>query len=167
MSNLRKYIRDIPDFPQPGILFRDIVPLLRDHFDQTLAELTALLCTAEWSRIDAVAGIEARGFILAAALAAQHRKGFVPIRKAGKLPPPVVKADYALEYGTNTIEMQAGSGRLLIVDDVLATGGTMQAAAQLADQAGYQVSNLIALIDLNLCPSFTWRDLKVISLITY
>lgn len=167
MSNLRKYIRDIPDFPQPGILFRDIVPLLRDHFDQTLAELTALLSPAEWSRIDAVAGIEARGFILAAALAAQHRKGFVPIRKAGKLPPPVVKADYALEYGTNTIEMQAGSGRLLIVDDVLATGGTMQAAAQLADQAGYQVSNLIALIDLNLCPSFTWRDLKVISLITY
>ena len=167
MSSLRKYIRDIPDFPQPGILFRDIVPLLRDHFNQTLDELTALLPAQEWDRIDAIAGIEARGFILAAGLAGQHRKGFVPIRKAGKLPPPVVKADYALEYGTSAIEMQSGSGRLLIVDDVLATGGTMQAAAQLADQAGYQVSNLVALIDLNFCPAFTWRDLRVRSLIKY
>lgn len=167
MSSLRKHIRDIPDFPQPGILFRDIVPLLRDHFKQTLDELTELLPAEEWQGIEAIAGIEARGFILAAALAAQHRKGFVPIRKAGKLPPPVVKADYALEYGTSAIEMQRGSGKLLIVDDVLATGGTMQAAAQLADQAGYDVAHLLALIDLNLCPSFTWRDLKVRSLISY
>jgi adenine phosphoribosyltransferase len=167
MSSLRKYIRDIPDFPQPGILFRDIVPLLRDHFAQTLAELTALLPATEWHRIDAVAGIEARGFILAAALAAQQRKGFVPIRKAGKLPPPVVQANYDLEYGTSAIEMQSGSGRLLIVDDVLATGGTMQAAAHLADQAGYEVAHLLALIDLNLCPAFSWRELRVRSLIVY
>jgi adenine phosphoribosyltransferase len=167
MSTLRNYIRDIPDFPQQGIVFRDIVPLLRDHFAQALAELTALLPAGEWNNIHAVAGIEARGFILAAGLAAQHRKGFVPIRKAGKLPPPVVKADYALEYGTSAIEMQSGAGRLLIVDDVLATGGTMQAAAELAAQAGYEVAHLIALIDLNLCPAFTWRDLRVQSLISY
>ena len=167
MSNLRKYIRDVPDFPQPGILFRDITPLLRNHFEQAVAELGSLLPSVDWSRIDAVGGIEARGFILAAALANQHGKGFVPIRKAGKLPPPVINASYALEYGKATLEMQSGSGRLVLVDDVFATGGTMDAAATLATQAGFEVIDLLALIDLNLKPSFEWRGMRVQSVIRY
>lgn len=167
MSNLRNYIRDVPDFPQPGILFRDITPLLRHRFEQVVVELSSLLTPVDWSRIDVVGGIEARGFILAAALANQHRKGFVPIRKAGKLPPPVMSASYALEYGKSTLEVQTGSGRLALVDDVFATGGTMEAGAALATQAGFEVSNLLALIDLNLRPSFEWRGMQVRSVIKY
>jgi adenine phosphoribosyltransferase len=167
MSHLRNYIRDVPDFPQSGILFRDITPLLRHHFEPAVSELSALLSSLDWGRIDAVGGIEARGFILAAALANQHGKGFVPIRKAGKLPPPVVSASYALEYGKSILEMQSGSGRLVLVDDVFATGGTMDAGATLATQAGFEVAHLLALIDLNLRPSFEWRGMRVQSVIRY
>jgi adenine phosphoribosyltransferase len=167
MSHLRNYIRDVPDFPQSGILFRDITPLLRDHFEQAVTELGALVDSLDWGHIDAVGGIEARGFILAAALANQHGKGFVPIRKAGKLPPPVVSASYALEYGNSTLEMQSGSGRLVLVDDVFATGGTMDAGATLATQAGFEVAHLLALIDLNLRPTFQWRGMRVQSVIRY
>ena len=167
MTTLSTYVRDVPDFPHPGILFRDITPLLRNRFEQTVAELSALLAPIDWSGVDAVAGIEARGFILAAALANHLRKGFVPIRKAGKLPPPVISACYALEYGKSTLEMQSGSGRLVLVDDVFATGGTMGAGATLATQAGFEVSKLLALIDLNLNPSFEWRGLRVQSVIRY
>lgn len=167
MSHLRNYIRDVPDFPQSGILFRDITPLLRHHFEQAITELSRLLDSVDWRRIDAVGGIEARGFILAAALANQHGKGFVPIRKAGKLPPPVVSAGYALEYGKSTLEMQSGSGRLVLVDDVFATGGTMDAGATLATQAGFEVTHLLALIDLNLRPAFEWRGMRVQSVIKY
>jgi adenine phosphoribosyltransferase len=167
MSTLRAHIREIPDFPQAGVVFRDITPLLRQHFDATIAELSSLLAAGDWQRIDAVAGIEARGFILAAALANHHGKGFVSVRKAGKLPPPVVRTSYALEYGTSSLEMQRGSGRLVIIDDVLATGGTMQAAADLATEAGYQVMSLLALIDLHLNPTFEWHGIRVQSAIKY
>ena len=88
MVDLKRLIRDVPDFPRPGILFRDISPLLREHFETTIVALDSLLTEAEWSEIDAVAGIESRGFILGAALAARRRKGFVLVRKQGKLPPP-------------------------------------------------------------------------------
>ena len=94
MHPLARLIVDVPDFPQPGILFRDITPLLRSHFTETVDALDALWNEAEWSGIDAVAGIESRGFILAAALAEKRRKGFVPVRKKGKLPPPVVDRQY-------------------------------------------------------------------------
>ena len=129
--------------------------------------MSALLPAAHWTAVDAVAGIESRGFILAAALAARHGKGFVPIRKKGKLPPPVVDRPYTLEYGSGVLEMQRGSGNLLLVDDVLATGGTMHAAAELCSDAGYAVSALLALIDLKLVPTLAWRGQPVISAIQY
>jgi len=167
MSELKAHIREIADFPQEGIVFRDITPLLRDHFDATLSALSTLLSQQEWHGIDAIAGIEARGFILASALAARHGKGFVPIRKEGKLPPPVSRISYSLEYGTATLEMANGSGRLLIVDDVLATGGTMTAAAELATQAGYEVAALMSLVDLNPAPRFNWRALPLRAVVNY
>jgi adenine phosphoribosyltransferase len=159
MIDLKRHIVDVPDFPRPGILFRDITPLLRMQFQPTIDALERLLNVEEWSRIDAVAGVESRGFILAAALAARRGKGFVPIRKQGKLPPPVVDMQYTLEYGTGILEMQRGDGRLLLVDDVLATGGTMRAAAELCGYAGYEVGALVALIDLRLAGTpFIWRQ---------
>jgi len=165
--DLQRYVRDVPDFPRPGILFRDIAPLLRDHFEPTIDALSALLDATAWTRIDAIAGIESRGFILAAALALRHGKGFVPIRKQGKLPPPVVAIPYDLEYGTGVLEMQQGHGRLLLVDDVLATGGTLRAAADLSVQAGYEIAQLMVLIDLRLVPDFQWRQHRTASVMRY
>jgi adenine phosphoribosyltransferase len=154
MHPLARLIVDVPDFPKPGILFRDITPLLRSHFTETVDALDELWNETEWSGIDAVAGIESRGFILAAALAEKRRKGFVPVRKKGKLPPPVVDRQYSLEYGSGVLEMQRGEGRLLLVDDVLATGGTLAASAELALDAGFQVPHLGVLIDLGIAKDF-------------
>ncbi|HEX9206777.1 MAG TPA: adenine phosphoribosyltransferase [Steroidobacteraceae bacterium] len=154
MQDLRQYVIDIPDFPKPGILFRDISPLLRRHFGATIEAIEALFSQDEWQSVDAVAGIESRGFILAAALAERRDKGFVPIRKKGKLPPPVVDIAYDLEYGTGVLEMQAGQGRLLLIDDVLATGGTLSASVALSRQAGYTVQGIGVLIDIGIAPGF-------------
>jgi adenine phosphoribosyltransferase len=167
MIDLKSYIRNVPDFPQPGILFRDISPLLRQAFGETIEALSALLDPQEWSQVDAIAGIESRGFILASALALRHDKGFVLVRKKGKLPPPVVELAYGLEYGTGVLEMQAGSGRLLLVDDVLATGGTLMASAALAERAGYSVLQSIVLVDLQLKPPFRWDRRPVRAVLTY
>jgi adenine phosphoribosyltransferase len=154
MHELRELVVEIPDFPKPGILFRDITPLLRQRFPATIAAVDALFSEAEWNSVDAVAGIESRGFIIAAALAERRRKGFVPIRKKGKLPPPVVDVAYDLEYGSGVLEMQTGTGRMLLVDDVLATGGTLAASVSLARQAGYDLVGMGVLIDLGLAPGF-------------
>jgi len=154
MQDLKQFVIDIPDFPKPGILFRDISPLLRRHFTSTIESLESLFKEQEWDAIDAIAGIESRGFILAAALAERRDKGFVPIRKKGKLPPPVVDIAYELEYGTGVLEMQAGQGRLLLVDDVLATGGTLSASTTLSRQAGYVVQGIAVLIDIGIAPGF-------------
>jgi adenine phosphoribosyltransferase len=167
MFELKQAIADVPDFPRPGILFRDISPLLRDHFDTTIRALDALLTDAEWSEIDALAGIESRGFILGAALANRRGKGFVLIRKQGKLPPPVVDVAYDLEYGSGVLEMQRGQGRLMLIDDVLATGGTMTAAADLCQRAGYQVQAVVALMDLNIVVNYSWQSLRVRAVINY
>jgi adenine phosphoribosyltransferase len=109
MFELKQAINNVPDFPRPGILFRDISPLLRNHFDATVQALDALLTEQEWSGIDALAGVESRGFILGAALAMRRGKGFVLVRKQGKLPPPVVDVAYDLEYGSGVLEMQRGA----------------------------------------------------------
>ncbi|HEY6618405.1 MAG TPA: adenine phosphoribosyltransferase [Steroidobacteraceae bacterium] len=167
MPDLKQAIRDVPDFPRTGILFRDIAPLLRDHFEATVDALDELLSAEEWRKVDALAGIESRGFILGAALAHRRHKGFVLVRKQGKLPPPVVDVAYDLEYGSGVLEMQKGRGQVVLVDDVLATGGTMRAAADLCDRAGYQLTALLALIDLRIVQDFSWRNLPLRASIYY
>ena len=157
VDDLRGLIREVPDFPKPGILFRDITPLLRTHFSAAVEALDDLFDAREWAAADAVAGVESRGFILAAALAERRGKGFVPVRKKGKLPPPVVERHYALEYASGVLEMQRGEGRILLVDDVLATGGTLNASAELATDAGFEVLHAGVLIDLGIAKDFRCR----------
>jgi adenine phosphoribosyltransferase len=166
MSSLKASIVDVPDFPKPGILFRDITPVLASPalFRQALDEMTSQV---RWADVDVVVGIESRGFILGAALAARHEKGFVPMRKAGKLPPPVHGQAYALEYGEATLELKAGSGRALLVDDVLATGGTLEAALSLCHRAGYDVTDVAVLINLTFLNHFTFAGRPLRAAIEY
>jgi adenine phosphoribosyltransferase len=151
MATLAEQIRDIPDFPKQGILFKDITTLLKDAaaFRQALDELEA---RCRGYRADKVLGIESRGFIFAAPLADRLRAGLVPVRKLGRLPAETVRAEYALEYGTNTVEMHrdavAPGERVLVVDDLLATGGTCRAAIDLVEQVGGTVVGCAFLIEL-------------------
>ncbi|MFL6164606.1 MAG: adenine phosphoribosyltransferase [Jatrophihabitantaceae bacterium] len=144
-------LRDVPDFPQAGVLFKDITPLLADPvaFAGCVDALAALPAVAA---ADLIAGVEARGFIVAAALARAVGAGMVPVRKAGKLPPPTVRASYQLEYGSAEIEIPTGvvDGRsVFVVDDVLATGGTMAATVDLLGRAGATVTGVGVLIELS------------------
>jgi adenine phosphoribosyltransferase len=149
--DLKKLIRDIPDFPQPGIVFKDITPLLKDS-----AGLAAAVdaMTAPWvgERIDTVLAVEARGYLLGTPVALRLGAGFVPVRKPGKLPYETVSVDYELEYGTDTIEMHRDAvrpgQRVLIVDDILATGGTLAAAICMVEGAGTDVVGLSVLAEL-------------------
>ena len=164
--DLKKLIRDVPDFPKPGILFRDMSPLLQNP--EALSFVAEnLVKKTDLSRIDFFAGIESRGFILAALLAGAHRKGFLPIRKAGKLPPPTKRVSYALEYGEATIELPHGHGRVMVVDDVLATGGTLQAAIDLCGHAGYTVESAAVLINLTFLNQMKFKNAEVFSLVQY
>jgi adenine phosphoribosyltransferase len=143
-------IRDIPDYPQPGVVFKDITPLLADGpaFGAVIAAMAE-----GYGPVDKVAGIEARGFILAAPVACRLGAGFVPIRKKGKLPSATFAQDYQLEYGTATLEVHTDafreSDRVLIIDDVLATGGTARATADLVHRAGAQVVAIAVLLELS------------------
>jgi len=150
MIDFRTHVTETPDFPKAGILFRDFSPLLRSHLGETLEALGNLLTPAEWRDLDVIAGVDARGFMLGAAMAAHRGLGFVALRKAGKLPPPVQRFSYQLEYGEATLEMHPGQGRLLLVDDILATGGTLGAAARLCHRAGYDLKAILVLADLGL-----------------
>ena len=142
-------IRDIPDYPQPGIVFKDITPLLADG--SAFAAVVAALAAGH-GRIDKVVGIEARGFILAAPVACSLGAGFVPVRKQGKLPAATYSESYQLEYGTATIEVHTDAfrpgDRVLVVDDVLATGGTAAATASLVRRAGAEVAAIVVLLEL-------------------
>jgi adenine phosphoribosyltransferase len=150
-ADLRSLIRDIPDFPQAGIVFKDITPLLLDPH----ALDTAVEGIAEWAGprgVDLVVAAEARGFILGAAIARELGAGFVPARKPGKLPAAVVTAEYILEYGIDAIEMHADAlahgARVLIHDDLLATGGTARALAELVQELGGAVVGCAFLVEL-------------------
>ena len=149
--DLRALIREIPDFPRPGILFRDITPLLLDPdgLEQAITRLAE--CVGE-ERVDYVVAAEARGFILGAALARQLRAGFVPARKPGKLPADTVSAEYALEYGLDALEVHADAladgARVLVHDDLLATGGTARALCELVTSLGGRIVGCSFLIEL-------------------
>ncbi len=169
--NLKDYIRDIPDFPEPGILFRDITPLLSNPaaFDFTVASLVE---KCRQPNFDIVVAVESRGFIFGAPLARELGKPLVPVRKAGKLPADTHSVEYSLEYGSNVLEIHADAiipgQRALIVDDLLAIGGTLSAASHLVEACGGEVTRLAVVIELafldgrNRLPG---RD--VISLIQY
>ena len=143
-------VRDVPDYPQVGVVFKDITPLLGDG--KAFAEVVDALA-ATYGPVEKVAGIEARGFILAAPVALRLGAGFVPIRKKGKLPGATFAQDYNLEYGTATIEVLtdafAPAERVLVIDDVLATGGTARATADLVRRAGARVAGLAVLLELS------------------
>lgn len=161
-EELKKYIKSYHDFPKKGILFRDFSPLLKAKFPETISSLAGLFSDAEWSKVDYVAGIESRGFILAAGIASIKGKGVIKIRKAGKLPGEKASIAYGLEYGDDMLEMQLdGQGEnIIIIDDVLATGGTMQASIQLVQAAGYNLAGCAALI--NIKPLNNMNDIRVV-----
>jgi adenine phosphoribosyltransferase len=157
IQNSLSLIRDVPDYPKPGILFKDITPLLADSDAFALVLEHLSLLTEE---IDLIAGIEARGFILASALAAKTGKGFIPIRKKGKLPSKTYSRSYGLEYGEDNLEIHQDAflpgSRILLIDDVLATGGTISAALDLIADVGGEVPVISVLIEI---ASLKGRDL--------
>ena len=159
--NLKDYIVDVPDWPVEGVVFKDITPLLKDA--NALNHATLLMRgLLDKPTPSYIVGCEARGFIFGSYLAKRMGAGFIPVRKKGKLPPPVISRDYELEYGTDTLEIKPGEGKVIIVDDVYATGGTAKATRELCKEAGYEVVDEVYLINL----SFLNKD-KVKSVITY
>ena len=171
IDRLRAAVRDVPDFPKPGVMFKDITPVLRDPV--LFRDVTeAMAASFADSRITHVVGIESRGFIFGAPIALRLGAAFVPMRKPGKLPAAVLREEYALEYGTDALEVHrdamTNGARALIVDDVLATGGTAAAACRLADRFGVPVVGCSFLIELSFLggrAKLPGRDAR--ALITY
>jgi adenine phosphoribosyltransferase len=169
--DLKQFIRDIPDFPQPGILFRDITPLLQDPdaFRYVVDRFTEEYRDAG---IDAVVGIESRGFLFGTPLAQNLGVAFVPVRKAGKLPAKHISVEYSLEYGTSQLDIHEDAlkrgQKALIVDDLLATGGTANATAKLVELLGAEVHAMAFVIELEFLKGRDrLRDYDVLSLVTY
>lgn len=168
---LRPFIRDVPDFPKKGILFKDICPLLQSPkaFSQAVDDFARRF---KDRRVDVVVGIESRGFIFGAALAYKMGTAFVPVRKVGKLPSEVIQESYALEYGNSTVEMHRDAivpgQRVLLVDDLLATGGTMSAAVNLVKRLGGEVIGTAFLVELTFLDGRkALSGQEVVSLIQY
>jgi adenine phosphoribosyltransferase len=166
---LKNYISEIDNFPTPGVKFKDLSPLFLYKLDEVA---TLLSCLFVRKNFDFIAGIDARGFIIAAAMAIRAEKHFLTIRKKGKLPPPYAEVEYSSEYGTSTLVMtqipaSVFTGKVLIVDDVLATGGTLKAAADLCNKAGYSVAGFAAVADLQYLNQFEWNGMKCESLVQY
>ena len=151
IDRLTGLIRDIPDFPKPGILFRDITTLLKDGWGLSTA-VAEMAAPFDPAGIDKVVGVEARGFLLGAPVAISLGCGFIPVRKPGKLPAAVVGEEYELEYGISAVEIHRDSldrgDRVLVVDDVLATGGTMAASCRLLEQLGANIAAVCFLVEL-------------------
>ncbi len=171
LAQLAGAIRNVPDFPKPGIQFKDITPVLADP-RLFAASIDLLTGRFQPGSVDAVVGIDARGFIFAAAAAYKLKCGFVPVRKKGKLPCRAFEQSYDLEYGSNTIAVHADAvkpgGRVLLVDDLLATGGTAGAAAQLLQQMGADILEIVFLIELSFLKGREkLKGLPVRSLIVY
>jgi adenine phosphoribosyltransferase len=163
----KDFITDVPNWPAEGVLFKDITPLLADpaSFNLALDDLSIMIDELQFNSI---AGIESRGFIFGAGLSALNGCGFIPVRKEGKLPPPTEYIDSTKEYGNEVLEVKSGNGDVLIVDDVLATGGTLRATEQLLTSAGYNVVGAIVLIDLTyLHDEILIGGQPVLSLIKY
>ena len=166
--NYKALIKDVPDFPKPGILFRDVSPVLKNS-EALNALCNDFVAMIDIKSVDYFVGIESRGFIFASLLAAKFNKGFVPLRKAGKLPPPVIAESYDLEYGQATLEINAALEKknVVICDDVLATGGTLKASINLCNKAGYNVQDILVLIDLTFLNQMKFNGKKINSLIQY
>lgn len=166
MHPFESHIRSVPDFPKPGIVFKDISPLLSERFSEVIHAMSQGI---DWKIIDHVVGIESRGFVLGAAMAQMHGKGFIPMRKKGKLPPPVIGESYALEYGTDTLELIVNTkpAKIVLVDDVLATGGTLRAAMKLCERNHLEVMSMSLLINLTFLNKFKEEGLPVLSVINY
>lgn len=169
--DLKKYIKDIPDFPEPGVLFRDVTPLLADK-DAYQESIRLLSDFAKKKKVDLVVGPEARGFLFGCPVALALNCGFVPVRKPGKLPREVVSQSYDLEYGSNEIQMHSDSiqpgQNVLIVDDLLATGGTVDAAVSLIEKMGGNVVGIAFLIELEaLKGRELLKDYDVYSVLKY
>ena len=164
MGGYKELIKEVPNFPIKGVSFKDISPLLADReiFRSAIADMGRLVQNPDYW-----IGIDARGFIFASALSMVFGGGVVMCRKKGKLPPPVESASYTLEYDTATLQIKQGSGSAVIVDDVLATGGTLRAVNYLAQKAGYDVKDNLVLIDLQYVPTIVDIDFKVKSLVQY
>jgi adenine phosphoribosyltransferase len=169
IEQITSLIRDVPDFPKPGILFRDITPMLANG--EALRAVVAMLASP-FESIDLVVAIESRGFILGAPVALELGAGLIPVRKVGRLPHQTITADYALEYGTNTLEIHNDAirpgQRILIVDDLLATGGTVAATIRLIEQLGGDIAGISVLAELTfLNGRDAVRPYVVHSLISY
>lgn len=171
--DLKEYIADIPDFPEKGIIFRDVTPLLKDKaaFQQTIQSFSDWVDSLGVN-VDVIAGPEARGFIFGCPLAYKMNAGFVPVRKPGKLPRETVSEEYALEYGTNEVQIHADSIKpgenVIIVDDLLATGGTVEATVKLIEKLGGHVVGVAFVIELaDLKGREKLKGYEVYSLITY
>lgn len=170
-SWLKEYIRDIPDFPKEGVTFKDITPLLADKKAFTYT-IDAIAHHFDRDDIDKVLGIEARGFIVAAPLAYRFTAGLIPVRKKGKLPWEIESQEYELEYGTDLLEIHRdaiGDGeRILVVDDVLATGGTAEATARLTERCGGKVAGIATIMELGfLGGRERLKNYEILSLISY
>ena len=169
MINYKDYITEVPDFPKKGISFKDISPLLSDVkvYKQVIKDMGNLVCETWLDVPDYWIGIDARGFLFASALSIQFGGGVVMCRKAGKLPPTVFSHSYSTEYSEDTLQIKQGNGTAVIVDDVLATGGTLKASNYLAEIAGYDVIDNLVLMDLLYLTKIKTFDLEVKSLLQY